>query len=151
MKVATFPLARRSGRRSLVVIRIELRRQQSVCPPREGGGLGIEVRALRFDQQPGRQCNRFFFHGVPKDTNGPTKAHPYEWIILRNPATTPSPRRAEPLDSFPDQRLPVSGTHDRGYRPFRTVRSKMPRVARRAESGTIGNRSLCSSSTLDQS
>ena len=46
--------------------------------------------------------------------------------------------------------LRVVRRHPR-QRPVRTVRSKMPSVARRAESGTIGNRSLMSPSTLDQS
>jgi hypothetical protein len=126
MKVAAFPLAGHSGRRSLVVISIELRCQQSVRPPREGGGFGIEVRVLCFDQQLGRQCNRFFSHRVPKDTNGPAKAHPYEWIILRNSATTPSLRHAEPLDTFPDQHLPIVERTTGARGPFEPFAPKCP-------------------------
>jgi hypothetical protein len=37
------------------------------------------------------------------------------------------------------------------HKPFRTVRSKIPSVARRADSGTIGKRSFMSPLTLDQS
>ena len=37
------------------------------------------------------------------------------------------------------------------YRPFLTVRSKIPSVARSADSGTIGKRSLRSPLTFDQS
>jgi AcrR family transcriptional regulator len=39
----------------------------------------------------------------------------------------------------------------RAQRPVRTVRSRIPRVARNADSGTIGKRSLMSSPTSDQS
>ncbi len=38
-----------------------------------------------------------------------------------------------------------------GHRPFLTVRSRMPNVARKADSGTIGKRSLRSPLTFDQS
>jgi len=76
MKVATFPLAGHSGRRSLVVIGIELRCQQSVRPPREGGGFGIEVRALCFDQQLGRHCNLSFPIVCPRIRIGPRKHIP---------------------------------------------------------------------------
>ena len=38
-----------------------------------------------------------------------------------------------------------------GQRPFLTVRSKIPKVALRADSGTIGKRSLKSALTFDQS
>lgn len=46
----------------------------------------------------------------------------------------------------------VAGAIAALYRPRRTVRSKMPSVARRAEAGTMGKRSFNSpSSTWDQS
>ena len=38
-----------------------------------------------------------------------------------------------------------------GHRPILTVRSKIPSVARRADSGTIGKRSFRSPLTFDQS
>jgi len=38
-----------------------------------------------------------------------------------------------------------------GHKPFLTVRSKIPSVARRADSGTIGKCSLMSSPIFDQS
>jgi hypothetical protein len=38
-----------------------------------------------------------------------------------------------------------------GHAPVRTVRSRIPSVARNADSGTIGKRSLASSPTFDQS
>jgi hypothetical protein len=44
-----------------------------------------------------------------------------------------------------------NGLAIRSQRPFRTVRSKMPSVDRRAVSGTIGKRSLMSSPISDQS
>ena len=45
----------------------------------------------------------------------------------------------------------VSATIPGRQRPFLTVRSKIPSVARRADSGTIGKRSLRSPPTFDQS
>ena len=48
--------------------------------------------------------------------------------------------------------LREQGTFDhRGHKPCLTVRSKIPSVARRADSGTIGKRSFKSPLTFDQS
>jgi hypothetical protein len=76
--------------------------------------------------------------------------------------TPGSPRRETELPSgagvFEQQSRTVksveSETLERrtgNQRPFLTVRSKIPSVARRADSGTIGKRSLRSPPTFDQS
>jgi hypothetical protein len=80
--MTTLSLAGRPGRRDPVVIGVELLGQQSVRPARQGGGFGLEIRALCLDQQLGRQCNRFSFHRASKDTNEPARAHPSEWILF---------------------------------------------------------------------
>jgi len=57
----------------------------------------------------------------------------------------------ELADSAARYAEPMLAPRKGAHRPFLTVRSKIPSVARRADSGTIGKRSLSSPVTFDQS
>jgi hypothetical protein len=75
-------------------------------------------------------------------------------VVLTKAQSLPARGNISPSECS-QRRRRLSASHgvakDGIQRPFLTVRSKIPSVARSADSGTIGKRSLRSPPTLDQS
>ena len=97
-------------------------------------GYTTSTLAQMWVQDPGRNANH--------NRLMVTKSCPGRGIVTREAAHTPG---------APASLAWGNGSQSANHTPFLTVRSKIPSVARRADSGTIGKRSLRSPVTFDQS